>query len=51
MKCDRCDEETQMRYELHHVSFQKSPVSKIVGTYRVCPDCRAKMEADPDIEW
>jgi len=50
-ECDHCSSDAPVTVTLNHVQFNKTPVSKMVGSYTVCMDCRNKLADDPDVSW
>jgi len=49
--CEHCGNESPVTAVLNHVSFDTSPVSKLVSSYRVCLSCRNELKDNPKIEW
>lgn len=50
-ECDRCSSDVRVSTTLKHVSFDKTPISRMVSSYTVCNDCLDEMKDDDDITW
>lgn len=51
MNCDHCNESTPVTTTLNHVSFEGGLISKMVGSYTVCLDCRNELEDNDSVTW